>query len=269
MRERSFQRFIGVNLGGGRGKNTAVAVARRTGDGLLVERYDTGDGHPWFDDRLVPFLLAQSADTVLAIDAPLTLTACVRCAAASCPGMATCDDAAIAWMRRRSESCSTGRGRRGVKPVYTPYTQRLTEILLHEDHGILPREALGQGMGPLTARAAYLARALASRFRLHENLIEVSPKATIHQLLDEKTARMYKRNPAQATVRLAKILNRLPELTFAPGQWRERGIQNDHLFDAVIAAYTAFLWTRDDWQLPAADRATFLHDGWIWIPPDR
>jgi len=41
--------------------------------------------------------------------------------------------------------------------------------------GIVPREALGQGMGPLTARACFLARALADRFTLNDSLIEVFP----------------------------------------------------------------------------------------------
>ena len=45
------------------------------GGGVRVERYDTGDGHPWYDDRLVAFLLQHAADAVAAIDAPLTLPA--------------------------------------------------------------------------------------------------------------------------------------------------------------------------------------------------
>ncbi|MFO0636116.1 MAG: hypothetical protein U0168_25045 [Nannocystaceae bacterium] len=38
---------------------------------------------------------------------------------------------------------------------------------------VQPREALGQGTGPLAARAAFLRRRLSPRLRLHENLIEV------------------------------------------------------------------------------------------------
>ena len=275
--------FIGVDLGGGKGKNTAVAVLRRSRDGqrVTVTQYDTGDGHPWFDERLVPFLLENAEDAVLAIDAPLTLTACVRCREAVCPGVAACVDPAVKLFRasavRRRErallvdddatiSPPPTHGDNG-KPTYTPYTQRLTEVLLHEEHGILPRETLGQGMGPLTARAAYLTRALASRFTLNENLIEVYPKATIWRLLGEQTARTYKKHHAQAAVRLGKILGELPGLEFGPGQWQERGVQNDHMFDAVICAYTAWLWARDGWQLPVDERDVYQVDGWIHIPP--
>ena len=35
------------------------------------------------------------------------------------------------------------------------YVQRAAEVILHRQHGILPRETLGQGMGPLTAPKLY------------------------------------------------------------------------------------------------------------------
>jgi hypothetical protein len=70
----------------------------------------------------------------------------------------------------------------------------------------------------------------------------------------------------------ARILERLSgELRFGPGVWRERCIQSDHLFEAVICAFTGFLWARDGWAVPpgATNRtdAERLRDGWIWVPP--
>jgi predicted RNase H-like nuclease len=262
-----FKTFIGVDLGGGKGKNTAVAVLRAHEGGVRVEKYDTGDGHPWYDDRLITFLRGSGDDALLAIDAPLSLTACVRCREPVCPGMDECVDPTVAFFRAHAAARDGAIKGNGKKPLYTPYTQRLTEVLLHADQGILPRETLGQGMGPLTARAAHLVRALAGAYELNVNLIEVYPKATIWKLFGEKTARTYKRHHAQAAVRLANVLSRLPGLSFGPGQWRESGIQNDHLFDAVICAYTGYLWARDGWQLPTDGREVFAVDGWIWIPP--
>lgn len=259
----TFRTFLGVALGGGKGKHTAVALLRAQADGVVVEKYDTGDGQPWFDGRLVGFLKEHAGDAVLAIDAPLSLTACARCRVPVCPGMSDCIDPTVKWFTARAN----GHAVLGKKPPYTPYTQRATDIVLHEEEGILPRETLGQGMGPLTARAAFLTRALAAHYRLNENLIEVYPKATLWKLLGANVARSYKRHHAQAAVRLAKVLGELPGLSFGPGQWRERGVQNDHLFDAVICAYTAHLWARDRWQLPEAGRDVFSVDGWIWTPP--
>ena len=56
-------------------------------------------------------------------------------------------------------------------------------------------------------------------------------------------------------------------LIYVAGQWREFAVQNDHQFDALICAYTAYLWTRDGWQLPPDPRRVFAEDGWIWFPP--
>ena len=113
----------------------------------------------------------------------------------------------------------------------------------------MPREALGQGTGPLAARAAHLTRALADRFRLNDNLLEVYPKGTLAAL---GFVRPYKKHLKERETR-AEILEALsPELRFGPGVWRELCIQSDHLFDAVICAFTGYLWARDAWTLPDA-----------------
>ena len=45
---------------------------------------------------------------------------------------------------------------------------------------------------------------------------------------------------------------------------RETALQNDHQLDALLCAYTAFLWARDGWELPADP--IYAEDGWIWFP---
>jgi len=325
---RPFRTFIGVDLGGGKGKTTALTRLRWepafgpgtatanpsvSGSALIVE--DCGGGRPapapWYDERLVQYLLAQRAEAVVAMDAPLTLTACVRCQLPTCPGVSTCTVPTVRWFRERA-----GAADRLGKPKYTPYTQRATEVVLHEDHGIMPRETLGQGMGPLTARMAYLRRALSGGFVLNENLLEVYPKATLTQLFPDleaapaggraagavgpgkkplgigyrdgngrpigldgaarltasAVARHYKRSGHALPIR-ERVLSELAtlggvgELRFGPGQWREFVLQSDHQFDSLICAFTAFLWTTQDWQLPAGQ--VFEEDGWIWFPPRR
>jgi hypothetical protein len=157
--------------------------------------------------------------------------------------------------------------RRG-KPSITPYTQRTTEVYLACSVGIAAREGLGQGTGPLAARAAHLVRALADRFTLNENLIEVYPKATLVAL---GLGTPFKKHLRERETR-AKVLEALSaELRFGPGVWRERCVQSDHLFEAVVCAFTGFLWARDGWTLPedatAREAAARLRDGWIWTPP--
>jgi predicted RNase H-like nuclease len=255
---RAFRTFIGVDLGGGKGKNTAVARLALDGEQVRVVDYGTGKDAPWYDDRLIAYL-REDGDALVAIDAPLTMPSCIRCTLPSCPTVNLCEVPIIGWFRERENGARVA----GKKPRYTPYTQRATEVLLHEEHQILPRETLGQGMGPLAARGAYLTRALVPTHTLNENLIEVYPKATITQLFSSKIAGRYKRSAESPKTRLA-IFNALPDLTFAPGAWREDGLANDHKFDAIICAYTAYLWWKGRCVQPSSD--VVFNDGWIWFP---
>jgi predicted nuclease with RNAse H fold len=293
--KRPFRTFLGVDLGGGKGKTTAVARLELS-EGGIPQVTDVGtshDGVPWYDDNLLEFLGAQRDQAVLAVDAPLTLTACVRCQEPVCPGMSACVDPTIVWFRTAGQQLiadaaaedrdqiaiipANGKLRdlgpapppRHAKPHTTPYTQRATELVLHRQHGIIPRETLGQGMGPLTARAAFLVRALRrSGYQLHENLLEVYPKATIHKLFDARTARQYKRevDTWETRARILESLRGALEFGRTSRMAREDCLRNDHCFDAVMCAYTAYLWARDGWTLPEAHRDIFAVDGWIWAP---
>ena len=252
--------FIGVDLGGGKGKNTTAVARLELGEDevLRVVEYNTGKDAPWYDDQLIPYLRAH-ADAVIAIDAPLTMPVCVRCIEPTCPTQEVCEVPQVTWFRARRNGTHVA----GAKPKYTPYTQRASEVLLHEQHEILPRETLGQGMGPLAARGAYLTQALRDTHPLNEKLIEVYPKATIAKLFGIEAAKLYKRSGHGQQKRL-DIFRRLPDLTFDRGAWKEHGVQNDHKFDAVICAYTAYLFARGDCEAPPDD--TVRADGWIWFP---
>jgi hypothetical protein len=127
--------------------------------------------------------------------------------------------------------------------------------------GILARETLGQGMGPLAARAAHLVRALGQHFRLNHNLIEVFPRATL-ELLGFRDP--YKKRAD----RRIDILASLGDLSFGPGVWREECRQSDHAFDAVLCAYTGYLRSRDGWQITELAGDEIDPRGWIWVPPE-
>jgi hypothetical protein len=270
VKKRSFLNILGIDLGGGKAKTTAVATLHVDArDGATVTDLAPRSGAlPLYDRALLELLAGYGDGTLLCIDAPLTLPPCLRCQLPVCPGQEACVDPAVVEMQRLAKESDGGRGqdrdsRRG-KPPITPYTQRVTELHLFHERGLMPREALGQGTGPLAARAAPLVRALGDRFRLNDNLIEVTPKATLTTL---GFTRPYKKHLHERETR-AYILDALaPDLRFGPGVWRELCVQKDHLFDAVICAYTGFLWARDGWS--ERDRATesFHRSGWIWVPP--
>lgn len=280
--KRRFSRFVGVDLGGGRGKTTALAElhAGPSGTVEVIEVATRAGTRAWTDETLVARLAEPAPERVIAIDAPLTATACGRCELPVCPGVEACVDPAVVWLRTTgrglvrkvaAETAASG----GARPSATtatsqarlaPYAHRATDVVLTYGRGLLPLSSLGAAGSAITARALHLRRRLrGAGYELHANLLEVSPAATIGALLGARVARAYKRD-ADPWVTRAAILERLGDLAFSPRSRmaREDVLRNDHCFDAVIAAYTAFLWARDGWPSPAAP---FEADGWIVAPP--
>lgn len=236
----------------------------------------SGANQPWTDETLVQRLL-DAPDAAIAIDAPLTRPACGRCVRPVCPGMERCEEPAVIWLRtegrslvrRVAEAVAGDRVRtisQGAQVTLAPYTHRATEIDVVYGRGLLPISTLGASSHAIAARAGHLHRRLrGAGFVLHENLIEVSPAATIAALCGVRAARGYKRDADPWRTR-ATILERLGDLTFAPRSRmaREDVLQNDHCFDALIGAYTAYRWSRDGWPSPPAG---LEDDGFIVVPP--
>jgi hypothetical protein len=242
-------------------------------------------GEPWIDATLLEFVGGLGDDVVVAVNAPLTAPACSRCVVPACPGVEECVDPAVVWMRSEGRALAEGtavtaaaHGSRRELVVHAPrgrwrtqpYAHRATELVLCYERGLLPVSHLGQATGQVAARAAHLRRRLLrAGFSLHQNLIEVSPIATIAALFDRRRARGYKRDADPWQTRAA-LVEELGDLEFAPVSRlaREDALSNDHCFDSLVAAYTAFLWARDEWTMPAAG-TPFPEDGWIWVPPPR
>jgi predicted nuclease with RNAse H fold len=277
--QRAFSRFVGVDLGGGRGKTTAVAELRMGPSGAEVIEVATRAGRlPWTDDTLIGRLAVPDPERVIAVDAPLTTPACGRCDRPVCPGTEACVEPAVVWLRTEGRGLvqkvaaeSVGGGRR-ARPQHAaqarlaPYTHRATDVVMTYQRGRLPVSSLGTATHTITARASQLRRRLSGAgYQLHGNLLEVSPAATIAALCGVREARGYKRDADPWRTR-ALVLEQFADLSFAPQSRmaREDVLRNDHCFDAVISAYTAYLWARDGWELPPGP---FAEDGWIFAPP--
>jgi predicted nuclease with RNAse H fold len=284
--KRPFSRFVGVDLGGGRGKTTALAELRigASGNAEVIEVATRSGRSLWTDDTLVERLAIADPTRVIAIDAPLTTTACGRCVVPVCPGTEACVDPAVVWLRTEGRTLTTlpaeaalgatsrptGSGRsaasHGAQARLAPYAHRATDVVMTYQRGLLPLSSLGAANSTITARANQLRRRLhGAGYQLHGNLIEVSPSATIAALCGPRVARGYKRD-ADPWVTRASVLEGFTDLTFAPQSRmaREDVLRSDHCFDAVISAYTAFLWARDGWDAPTG---VFAEDGWIFSPP--
>jgi hypothetical protein len=232
---------------------------------------------PWTDDTLIGRLAIPDPNRVIAVDAPLTQTACGRCVEPVCPGTEACADPAVVWLRTTGRQLMQkvaaetvgGSSRTTLSTPQArlqPYSHRATDVVMTYQRGLLPFSSLGAANSAITARAGQLRRRLrGAGYQLHGNLLEVSPAATIAALCGPRAARGYKRD-ADPWVTRAEVLAKFDDLSFAPQSRmaREDVLRNDHCFDAVISAYTAFLWARDGWESPTG---VFADDGWIFSPP--
>lgn len=295
----NFHRFIGIALGGGRGKNTAVARLEPSGEnGQLVvaeartreaergggELVGQSPGAPFRDGPLVKWLETWVDDkTLVAIDAPLTMPACVRCEL-DCPGVDNCEVPVVKWMREWAPKLVVRRGRSDPgKPAVTPYTQRASEFVM-EHLTLQPREALGQGMGPLAARANYLKRRMSPRLELHRNLIEVHPRATLLRGFGAQRERASRVGAQQDTLEARKsILMDLSAGLRFDRVWPDLVVRRVQVFHATVSAFTALSCASEGWRGPAdllhegttpalqdALRALgelWREDGWIFVPP--
>ena len=301
--KRAYTTFVGVDLGGARGKTTAVAVieavgktngkadSAAAGEQAVVQNVtprravEVGE-EPWTDEALLA-LFAEIADPCIAIDAPLTVPACVRCTREVCPGQLDCEDASTIWLQNRGEELARGamladENRIAVTSNATvgfatdspqvassrlyPYVHRCTEIELHYGRDVFPKERLGQRAGPVANRARHLVRRLETLgFTLHDNLIEVSPRATVAALFGDDLARGYKRDADPWQTRATILENIGVEMRFAAKSRlsREQCLANDNCFEALLSAFTAYLYARDGWTMP---EGPFAEDGWIWSP---
>src|SRR6185369_17084842 len=100
VKRRDFVHMLGVDLGGGKGKKTALATLRADPDGAtIIDIAPRAGARPLYDDVLVETIRRHDDRTLLCIDAPLTLPPCLRCEVPVCPGQTHCVDAAVIEMR--------------------------------------------------------------------------------------------------------------------------------------------------------------------------
>ena len=135
------------------------------------------------------------------------------------------------------------------------------------DRGLLPLSSLGAANGAIAARAGQLRRRLrGAGFELHRNLARgLARRDDRGAVRRARRARLQaRRRSVGAPARRSSSGSR--DLSFAPQSRmaREDVLRNDHCFDAVIGAYTAYLWARDGWPVP---EGCFGEDGWIIAPP--
>lgn len=261
------RRFIGVSLGGARGKTTAIARLEWKEDGtplVLVEARvkvghrgsgaeglveDNEEASPrlgYFRDEALVRYLKQwpGEECVLAMDVPLSLPPCLRCDR-ECPGQSQCTVPEVVWMREQVGRLLPRSGRSDRdKPRICPYSERATD-LVNAYFGDSGAEALAGTVGPLAARAHYLKKHLRDRFRCQENWIEVCPRTAITRCMGKKLE-LATRRGSYEEVWLARrsVLLRAIEGLEVRGVWPDMVARNVHVFRALVSAWLAHRWDR-------------------------
>jgi predicted nuclease with RNAse H fold len=246
------RRSLGLDLGGAASRSTGAVLleeARRPArvalepEPQVLPRART----PAEADERLLALVRDARPDVVAIDAPLTLPPCLRCSA-GCrgPGVDRCERADARGLWRAG---------------WNPTSQRLCELLIYER--VRERPMPTMQLGALTARALVLARRF-RRLRPPPRVLEVYPRATLAALHTVDSAlRPRERTEGRADHRRRVVrAMRGSGLIEVPDRLRRR-VTEEHVFDALVAAYTGWLYPSGLRPPPSMMRES---DGWIWIP---
>lgn len=287
MKKGDARNYLGVSLGGGRGKTTAVARLQWREDGsplVLVEaRVKQGHrGSGWAenkdlaegdgaslgyfrDELLLAYLQQWPADaSVLAVDVPLTMPPCVGCERA-CPGLMACEVEEVVWMREQVPRLSPRAGKSDPdKPAFSPYTERASDALARALAQI-DRSALGPTMGPRSARAQFLQQALGPKWRRGHNLVEVAPRVSIRAALGTQLELRTRRGTFEELwAARIEVLSRMIQRLRIEGVWPELVARNVHVFSALVSAWLAWRW-----DLQGRPRRPTLHRNRGRVQPEE
>ncbi len=257
-----FKQIVGLDLGGGRGKSTAVAILDLTSERptLVSASVKNSLGQPWRDDELTALLSRESQTTLICLDAPLSLPPCMQCSREHCPGVPACPDPAVERMR----AMAPGKGK-GGKPRFSPYTQRPQdlELLLA---GLPVTGAMDASRGPLSARTHHMLKRLSGGYRPGANLIEVPLPAALQVWFGKKAAQACRRSGSLWNSRAAILEAFGTQIAFAV--WRDPILTHGHIFSAVSCAVAGLTWWREKRkQSLVSQSASSIDDpSFFWIP---
>lgn len=252
------RRVVGVDVGGVTGGTTGIAVLTgsvrpalrwaeampraRRGQFVTEEEFfaAVSGGRPDICD---------APPDVIAIDAPLTLPPCLRCAP-------TCEGP--------GDGCSETTAMQCWSAEVSPVTQRLTEACVAKATAPFRPPLPTMQLGVITARSIALARRLRASSHCAK-VLEVYPTGTLH-VLGKREPRMAARRTGEPKDKFRhRVLRALEESIDGLDDYVRTLGEPGHVFDALLAAYTGWLYLDDGLQ-PPDDRVDEDDDGWIWLP---
>ncbi len=246
------RKILGIDLGGALQATTGYALLKGVRKPKLVEAgvIPKAKTAAIAEDRLRE-LIGERAPSLIAVDAPLTLPPCLTCPS-SCEGPGR-------------ERCELHAARLMWEAGGNPVAERLCEVRLRAEIGggrPLPTMRIGQIAGRGVALARRLRAERAERGTVAgPELIEVYPAGTLRRLGFGAPPSDKAGKKAQQDFRDRTCDDLSSKLTGLEVESTCR--TNAHAFDALIAAYTAWLGP-DGLEQPGEDYNAAT--GWIWLP---
>lgn len=244
-------RSLGIDLGGASSRTTGYAVVDGdTRPRLVAAGLPLSSSSPQEAEARLLALVDDWTPQVVAIDAPLTLPPCLTCPA---------------YCRGPGAACELQAARSMWSAGRNPVSQRPCEIHVELQVGERPLPTMQ--IGVITARAVAFARGLANRglspsVMQRGEVLEVYPRATLRRLGDGD-ARLLPRSKGEAAEAFrSRVLGALSEVMDGIDE-HPSVLENGHVFDALIAAYTGWLGSNG---LEAPPDGFNLASGWIWVP---
>lgn len=245
------RRALGIDLGGASSDTTGcVVLDGLTRPAVLAAGRPAKSKSPQEAEERLLGLVDEWSPTVVAIDAPLTLPPCLTCPS-YCRGPGS-----MCELRTAQEMWKAGRN---------PVSQRACEIHVQELAGERPMPTMQ--LGVIAGRAVAFGRRLANRgtppsVKERGEILEVYPRASLRRLGDGD-ARLLPRTKGETPRDFrARVLSALGERIDAIVDHGDE-LDNGHVFDALVAAYTG--WLAPD-GVEAPPDGFNLASGWIWLP---
>lgn len=213
------------------------------------------------DDTLLKYLNKRdSAVRYIAVDVPLTLPHCFDHA---CKGINVCEASTTQWHWKNYKRL---KDKNKNHKLFTPYTERCVEAYIShslEEHFPISH-ALGSNSAPLTARAHFL------KNRIHAKLVEVYPRLSFWRIgqklkMNKSQLRFYKHGARGDQARESFLRELMDQnIIFIYEQDVQKLLAKTSVYDAFIAAITAFLYFKDQCEKPP--KGFPVSEGWIQFP---
>lgn len=248
------RRVLGFDLAGVTGATGYAVLETQGAQAKLVDAgvVSTSGTPVEGEDRLLE-LVDRIGPDVLAVDAPLTLPPCLTCPS---------------YCRGPGQDCELAAARRMWESGSNPVIRRPCELeAKNRIPGLDPKPTMGLGI--ITARAVSLVRKLESRgvppsSIVRGEVLEIYPAASLRRMgwteRPPQNAEPSVKSEFFAQV-AASLQSEIEGLDDHP-----QCIEVDDVFDALIAAYTGWLYPD---RLETPPPGFNLASGWIWAPAEQ